>query len=50
MTMDVFSFVIVGVYVLGGGLVLSLLVLGLMSLSSSLCLGLIYKYGFIRSG
>lgn len=30
--MDVFSFVIVGVYVLGGGLVLSLLVLGLIVL------------------
>ncbi|WP_220222573.1 hypothetical protein, partial [Brevibacterium aurantiacum] len=32
MTMDVFSFVIVGVYVLSGGLVLSLLVLGLIVL------------------
>ncbi|WP_193073264.1 MULTISPECIES: hypothetical protein [unclassified Brevibacterium] len=32
MTMDVFSFVTVGVYVLSGGLVLSLLVLGLIVL------------------
>lgn len=32
MGMDVFGFVVVGVYVLGGGLVLSLLVLGLIVL------------------
>lgn len=32
MGMDVFGFVVAGVYVLGGGLVLSLLVLGLIVL------------------